>query len=42
MASLSVKRQGTVSADRPLWASAMRVFQQWGLKRSDGSAPARS
>ena len=42
MASFSVKRHGTVWADRPLWASAMRVFQQCGLNRSDGSAPARS
>lgn len=42
MASFSVKRQGTVRTARPLWASAMRVFQQCGLKRSDSSAPARS
>ncbi|MNT49804.1 hypothetical protein D3C72_1866790 [compost metagenome] len=42
IASFSVKRHGTVLADSPLWASAMCVFQQCGLKRSVSSAPARS
>jgi len=40
--SLSVKRQGMVSTVSPLCASANFVRQQYGLKRSAGSAPARS
>ncbi len=42
ISSFSVKRHGRRSASRPLWAKAMRLFQQWGLKRSAASAPASS
>src|SRR2546430_12897514 len=40
--SFSVKRHGTVSTARPLWASAILARQQNGLKRRSASIPARS
>jgi hypothetical protein len=40
--SFSVSRQGTVSTASPLWASAILLRQQNGLKRRSASAPARS
>jgi len=40
--SFSMNRQGTVSTASPLWASAILLRQQNGLKRRSTSAPARS
>src|SRR4030088_308826 len=42
IAPFSVKHQGIDSADSPLWASAIRVRQQNGLKGRASSVPTSS